>query len=135
MTREADRIGPLREELRHRAVILTPCPGSVAGILEVRMLDVEEGTFLAQLICVLAQEIAQTGYVTRMPVGPDEVVTLHRLQPDGTVVLTEAGLPHLCRPQSDALCLARLGIHAAPGIAIHIVVAIHKEFLYVLATG
>ena len=129
--RESDGIGVLREDFCRGPIILSPGPRTIAGVAQVGMLDVEEGLFAFHLFAVLLEKLSQPWYVVCMPVGSDERVALHRLNPDGRVIFFETGLPHFGGTQSDALFLGCGSIRPVPTVAVHVVIAVDEKLFHV----
>ena len=139
MAGERDGVGVLAQQSRHRSIVATPSPRAVAGVLGVRVLNIEEGLAVgSQFGIMLFEEVREAGNVVLvLPMCTDEVVALDGLHPDGLIVFLEASLPCGRGLPSDALCLCRLSTHAAdgsaPGVALHVVVAIDEELNRLLA--
>ena len=133
VTREGHGIGITAHQFCYRTIILPPRPRTVTGILQVRVLDVEERLFCFQFPGMLLHQLCQTGDIIGMPVGTYEVITLYCFEPDGGIILFETFLPHLCWTLSYALGLCGISPHTVngttPGIALHVVITIDEESL------
>ena len=75
------------------------------------MLDIEEWLFGAQFVGMLLQELFQAGYVPRVPVCTDEVVSVDGLHPYGGILFAKAFLPRFGRPPAYCLCHGFLGAY------------------------
>ena len=133
MSGECHSIGIPIENTCHSTVILSPCPGTITGILQMWMLDIEERLVCSQLRGMLCQELTQTRYVVVMPMGTNKTISIDLLYPDGRVGLMEILLPHLSRMIIDALLLGHISTHRVddswPCGSLNIMIAIDEEFL------
>ena len=130
--RESDCIRIVAQQFCDRSIVSSPSPSTVASVLRMSMLDVEERLFASQLGIMLLEELLKSrDVILILPMCSDEVIALNRLHPNGLIGFPEALFPSLCSLRSDALSLRDLFSDAlyrtSPSVSLHIVIAIDEK--------